>query len=129
MSQPEQVAQEQPLSAKEVLGHAVDAAYLAEGYINTDGEKDRAAVGNALYPLIARARVESLGERATKAVTRGELVDAAFPSLPKREDWSSQPDPQLAEDVYRDIWTKVWDLAKPDGPAFCSSSSVSARRG
>lgn len=121
MSQYDQAAvqQEQPrLSEKEALANAIDAAYRAEGYINTDGERDHTAVGHALYPLVARARVESSQERPAKAVTRGDLVAAVFPSLPKREDWSSQSDPEMAEKVDREIRSKVWDLVKPDKAGF-----------
>jgi hypothetical protein len=112
--QQEQAAQpEQPLSPKEALAEAIDAAYLAEGYIK-DGERDHVAVANAIYPLVSRARVESLQQRTAKAVTKGELFTAVFPSLPKREDWPNQPDPELAEEVDKAIRQKVWDLVKPD---------------
>ena len=109
---------EQALSAKEVLAEAIAAAYLAQGYITADGEPDQPAVGNAIYPLVAKARVTSPTERATKAVTKGALFEAAFPALPKREDWPAEPDPQLAKDVDREIRQKVWNLAKPDKSGF-----------
>jgi hypothetical protein len=120
MSQYDQAAppQEQPLSEKERESQALDAAYLAEGYINADGQRDHTAVGNAIYPLVARAHVEGPSERTTKAVTKGELVTAVFPSLPRREDWPSQPDPALAEKVDGLIRQKVWDLVKPDKAGF-----------
>ena len=110
--------EQQPPSAKEALAQAVDAAYLAEGYITAGGERDQSAVGNAIYPLVARARVELPQERTSKAVTRGELVAAAFPSLPKREEWPNQPDPELAEEVANAIRQKVWDLVKPDKAGY-----------
>lgn len=105
--------QEQPLSQKEALAHAIDAAYLAEGYIK-DGERDQVAVANAIYPLVAKARVTGLQERTAKAVTKGDLMTAVFPSLPRREDWPNQADPDLAEEVDKAIRQKVWDLVKPD---------------
>lgn len=108
----------QPLSEKEALAQAIDAAYLAEGYINADGERDHTAVGNAIYPIVEQARVTAPPERTAKAVTRGSLVAAVFPSLPRREDWPSQPDPELAEKVDGQIRQKVWDLVKPDKAGF-----------
>lgn len=111
--QQEAVQQEQPPSEKDALAEALDALYLAEGYIK-DGERDQIGVANAIYPLVARARVEHPSERSTKAITKGQLVEAVFPSLPKREEWSAQPDPVLAEDLDKAIRAKVWDLVKPD---------------
>ena len=96
------------------LSSAIDDAYLAEGYINAEGNRDQKALANAIYPHVAKAQVESPQERTPKAVTKGQLVVTVFPSLPGREDWPSQPDPDLAEEVHKQITQKVWDLAKPD---------------
>jgi hypothetical protein len=114
----EHAATEQQLTAKEALAEAVDAAYLAEGYITAGGERDQAAVANAIYPLVARARVELPQERTSKAVTRGELVAAVFPSLPKPAEWATEPDPELAAELYGELRKKVWDLVKPDKAGY-----------
>ncbi len=120
MSQYDQAApqQESPLSEKEALSRAIDAAYLAEGYINADGQRDHTAVAKAIYPIVAQAHVENESERATKAITKGALFTAVFPSLPRREDWPSQPDPELVEKVDGQIRGKVWDLVKADKAGF-----------
>jgi hypothetical protein len=119
MTYQEQAVQpEQPPSPKEALAEAIDAAYLAEGYVTSDGERDQKAVADRIYPLVAKARVESPQERTAKAISKGELFTAIFPSLPKREDWPSQPDPELAEEVDKAIRQKVWDLVKPDKAGY-----------
>jgi hypothetical protein len=118
MSYQSAAQQEQPPSQKEALAEAIDAAYLAEGYVTEGGERDQAALAGAIYPLVARARVENPQERTAKAVTRGDLLAAVFPSLPKREDWPAQPDPDLAEEVDKAIRQKVWDLVKPDKAGY-----------
>jgi len=118
MSYEQQAPEREQSSPKEALAEAIDAAYLAEGYITSDGERDQAALAGAIYPLVARARVENPQERTAKAVTRGELLEAVFPSLPKREDWPNQPDPELAENVDKAIRAKVWDLVKPDKAGY-----------
>jgi|SRR5215831_17071287 len=106
--------QEQALARVEAIADAVDAHYLAGGYINDDGDRDQAAVAAAIYAVVARAHVLGTGERVSKAVTRGQLVAAVFPSLPQREAWADQPDPSIAEEVDKQIRQKVWDLAKSD---------------
>ncbi len=107
--QQEAPIEEQP--AAKPVDLAIDARYLAEGYINDDGQRDHKKVAEAIYPLVADAYVGGLSERAGKAVTRGRLIEAAFPSLPSREQWA---DDELAEQVDRLIRAKVWDLAKAD---------------
>jgi len=108
--QQEAPTQEQPLTSKQAIAEAVDAAYLADGYIK-DGERDHVAVADAIYPLVLAAQVRVPQERATKAVTRGSLIATVFPSLPKPTEWPGRP---FAEEVDAAIRQKVWDLVKAD---------------
>jgi hypothetical protein len=103
------------LTPKQIVDAAVDAAYLADGYINSDGNRDHQKVAQAIYQVVARARVDAPHERTAKAITKGALLEAVFPSLPKTPlEWQQQDDADLAEEVDRQVRAKVWDLAKPD---------------
>ncbi len=102
------------LTDKEVLDAAIHAAWDTEGYVTSSGEKDKAQLAEVLYTTVSTAIVTSRPERPGKAITRGTLVETAFPSLPGPDDWANEPDPDLAEDVYNAVRTAVWDLLGTD---------------
>ena len=119
MSQQEQApTQEQPLSPKEAITNIVDAAYVKEGYVNGDGQRDHAAVAEAIYPLVAKAHVSSPAERAAKAVSRGEVFTTVFPAFPDRAQWSEFDDAELWEEADKEIQKAVWNLLKPDRQGY-----------
>jgi hypothetical protein len=99
---------------KDAVAIAVTAAYATDGYLTPDGERDNKAVAEAIFTHVTSAVVQNLGERASKAITRGALVRATFPSLPPQSDWAASGDPELAEAVWEAIQLKVWSLAAPD---------------
>ena len=97
---------------KDVIAEAADLAYAAEGYVKDD-ERDYVALTDAIYRKVSQARVNDLGERESKAITRGDLVAAVFSSLPGPGSFDEQENPDLAEAVYLTVEAKVWDLASP----------------
>ena len=88
-------------------GHArrVRAGGLRHGRRANDKTKMRERIFAA---IIAGGKVLAKGERADKAITRGVLVAAVFPSLPGPERIDEQSDPVLAALVYREIDKLVW---------------------
>ena len=106
----------QILDPIEVLTQAVDEAYARDGYANPQGERDYRQLAEAAFTQVSRAKVTTTSERAAKAVTRGSLTAALFPSLPQREAWGDEPDPDLAEKVWEQVQRKVWDLVNPYTP-------------
>jgi len=108
-----------PAAHKQEVDAAVDAAYLADGFITTDGERDTEAVVARIYQAVRTARVTNYQERGIKAITKGDLVATTFPSLPGREDWGDQPDPELAEEVHAKIdraFGSPWMKLDANGP-------------
>jgi hypothetical protein len=102
------------LTDKEVFDAAVHAAWEAEGYVTASGEKDKAKLADALYAEVHNAVVKSRPERPAKAITRGTLVASVFPTMPGPDDWVNEPDPDLAEEVFKTISATVWDMLGTD---------------
>ena len=102
------------LTDKQILDAAVHAAWEADDYVTGSGEKDKAKLAEALYAEVVKAVVTSRSERTAKAITRGTLVAAAFPSLPGPDEWMNEPDPELAEEVYMAVRSSVWALLGTD---------------
>ena len=93
----------------ELVSQGVYSAFKAEGYVTEDGVRDQPKLRARLFEIVAGAKVVHKSERGEKAVTRGELMSRAFPSLPGPEDWAEQDDPALAAVVYQTIdRTYVW---------------------
>lgn len=102
-------------AAKAALAEGVRAAYAQEGYVDNDGDRDEGAVQEAAYAAVAPAVVGAKSQREAVAITKGDLVAAVFPSLPKRaEEWNTLADPGLASKVYSDIKSLVWGYVKRD---------------
>ena len=102
------------LTDKQALDAAVHAAWSSEGYVTASGEKDKAKLADALYAEVHDAVVKSRPERPAKAITRGTLVASVFPTLPGPDEWVNEPDPDLAEEVFKTISATVWDMLGTD---------------
>jgi hypothetical protein len=104
----------------EDIHEAIDEAFEEQDYFPEPGKKksrarhDWSPVALAIYDPIAKAVVKAKKDRAKNAVTRGELMDTAFPNVPGANDWDSQDDPAFAEAVYKKISDGVWALTSPE---------------
>jgi hypothetical protein len=96
----------------------VDAAFAECGYMTkarTGREvRDWDAVVKVIYVPISQAIVTSKAERASKGVTRGDLMYAAFPDVPGPNDWSDEENPALAEAIYKYLADAIFKLARQD---------------
>ena len=98
---------------KAAIDQGVFDAFKREDYVAEDGIRDMEKVRNRIFDAISRNKVLDKKERHDKAITRGNLVAEVFPNLPGPDAWADQPDPALAEAVYKAIDTKfVWGEAK-----------------
>lgn len=108
------------LALKDAQDAAVDAAYAQAGFVTKPdengvggGERDTDALRARIYAVVSAARVNSPGERKTKAITKGALAEAVFPSLPA-ENWENEDDPSLAEWTFNKVRGDVWTAATAD---------------
>jgi hypothetical protein len=99
----------------DLVREGVDAAYAAEGYTKTvDGveARDNAKLATATFQTVITAKARTNEERETKAIRKGELAKATFPSLPGPGEY----DPS---DV---VARKVWEVAR--GAAWSEANPV-----
>jgi hypothetical protein len=87
----------------------IDAVYGRHGYL-IEGEPNRRAVEDKVYDLVATAVVDKRADRGKLAVSRRNLVKAAFPQVPGPEAWAEADDPELAEGVYKRLDSYIWRL-------------------
>jgi hypothetical protein len=104
------VASPQPDEIKE----AFDAAFAADNLLLPTGAKDMPKIRQIMLELIMSRKVLNKAEKPTKAVTRGALVSAVFPSLPGPDEYDEQPRPELAKAVFNKITSWVWGQTNPD---------------
>lgn len=85
-------------------------AYGAEGYLKEDGSGiDTGKVRAKILEVVREHKVLAWKDRGTKAIRRGDVVRAVFPSLPAPPDgFSEAEDPQLAKAVWGRIYSDVW---------------------
>lgn len=97
-----------PQAAAVALG--VLAAYADEGYLKEDGTGiDTAKVRAKILEVVREHKVLTWKDRATKAIRRGDVVRAVFPSLPAPPDgFSETEDPQLAKAVWGKVYGDMW---------------------
>ena len=100
----------------------VDEAFAAEGYTLSDGGRDYPRMRAATYAVLRPAKVHTLRERDTKAVTRNSLIAAVFPHLAIPADTGPQAATRAAGAealavlaTWKEADRLVWDLTKP-GP-------------
>ena len=93
---------------------AVDRAFEAEGYLKYGGARDYDKMRQRAFSILSEAKVLHKRERAAKAVTKGSLIRQVFPGLPDPENFASQADPEVAEEVWEEIQRMLWGEAKQD---------------
>lgn len=93
-------------------------AYQVDGYITDSGAKNTTQVREAIFEAVRPHKVLEWGEREDKAITRGEVTQEVFPSLPGPGHFEDTGDPQLAAAVWAKIDTTVWSYlqANAAGP-------------
>jgi hypothetical protein len=114
----EENGQQKPLSREERCSIAVDALYAQHGYVAEDGEPVKEKVADVLFASVSKAIVSKPAEREKMMIPRTRLVELAFPGVPGRADWHEQEDPELAEDVYKELMRRTWTICSenPKGP-------------
>jgi hypothetical protein len=100
------IQNENPVKA--AVQQGVLAAYAAEGYLTDDGAKDMPMVRERIFAILAPRKVLAWRERTDKAVTRGAMTAAVFPSLAGPDRHAEAEDPQLAQAVWTAIDQSVW---------------------
>ena len=101
---------------KALVNSRVHDAYVEADYIkpDSDGEKDRNAVGNACLDNLQRAVCHHKDEREDNAITHGDLVAKVFPDLPGPTAWASEEQMHVAEAAYNRISGNIGTLCKMD---------------
>jgi hypothetical protein len=94
---------------------AVKAAFIAanvdSGLAVADGQPDKNKVrARILEVLLEAGKVLNPGERKAKAVTRGALAAAVYPSLVS-EDFEDEDNPALARAVWDKAREYIWNTA------------------
>ena len=123
--QPEQQDHDLTVEEREVLVAAgIEAAYEDAGYVPADDEVDtdnqrsawiNHALASAIYSHdVKKAFVRALEERSRKAVRKGVITGNAFPSVAKPDEWSNEPDYEVARRIWQALERKCWDLCKAD---------------
>lgn len=100
------------------VAQGVYEAYGADGYVNAVGVKDNAKVKEQIFEVLRPHKVRSWAEREEKAITRGEVTQQVFPSLPGPATFSEQSDPQLAAAIWTKVDSAIWSFlqANAAGP-------------
>lgn len=86
--------------------------WVAPGFVKPDGDKDGARVREKLFEMVAPAIVGSLKERADKAIGRSRFVEGVWSDLPTPDSFNEQPDPLLAEYLWRKADQFIWGALK-----------------
>jgi hypothetical protein len=89
---------------------AVDALYVQHGYTTEEGAPLKEKVADVLIGPVSTAVVNKPGEREKAMISRTRLVELAFPGVPGRTEWPDQEDPELAEDVYKELMKRTWTI-------------------
>lgn len=114
---------------KSVLDARIHEAYADADYLKEDGSRDSVKMRARMMETIKSTKVLHKKERAEKAITKGNLVAAVFPTLPGPEAWKEIEDENeraVAEAVYARISTIVWGETLPDASKSLQQSVESA---
>src|ERR1044072_8863507 len=98
-------------SPVEEINKAVNAAFAAEGYVKANGSgevRDNRAMHHAILSVVRQYKVASKKDRYTDAITRGKLIAAVFPNLPRPDAWENEDDPVLALEASKKGRAAVW---------------------
>ena len=102
------------VSTAAVVELAVRQAHEEAGFTLPDGKLDTAKLRQRVLDVIARDKVLAWNERKDKAVTKGTLVATLYPGVPGPDEFDSQDDPRLAQEVWKKITTWLWNETKPN---------------
>jgi hypothetical protein len=90
----------------------IDRAWAAEGYVTADGERDPKAMQEAAYAGVRKRVATSKEDKADKAITKGELYAAVFPTGPGADGKGDQLD-EFDRIVFQRLERDVWSLMQP----------------
>lgn len=102
------------------LDQAFYEAFAREGYVDESGARDMIRVRERIFEAVRNAKVLGKREREEKAITRPDLVEAVFPTLPGPDAWdelTDETDRALAEAVYKKINADIWAETRPAADA------------
>jgi hypothetical protein len=110
------IPSENPQAA--AVAQGVYQAYMTDGYVNGVGVKDNARVKEQIFEVLRPHKVRNWAERENEAITRGEVTQQVFPSLPGPDKFSDQDDPQLAAAIWTKVDSAIWSFlqANAAGP-------------
>ena len=95
--------------SKAAITQGVREAFENENYALPSGQRDMTKMRAHAFEVLRGRKVITWKERVTNAVTRGDLIEQVFPSLPSPETFQEQDDPQLAEAVWDEISSILWN--------------------
>lgn len=111
MSQPTQPVQV-PFLSDDLLA-AIAAAYEHQSYVNAAGTKSSAKLADDLADL-ARKHEASKDERVAKACRYEKAIGILFDNVAGPDDWGNEPNPLLAQAIYKAIREDFRTLLRPD---------------
>jgi len=91
-------------------------AYGRANMLDEYGDRNTPLLASKIYDRIAKAVVESPGERAKVGIGKEAFMTELFPQLPGKTEWVDQADPELAEKTYNAIGADVSRALASDGP-------------
>lgn len=100
----------------EEIDEAIFAAFETDGFLTDHQTKDWDAVIEQMIEYYHDGHDVMTGEdRPVKGISKGEMTEKIFPSLPGPEDWANEPNPLLAEAAWGGITSDLWTFARPMG--------------
>jgi hypothetical protein len=96
-----------PSEVKAEIEARVEAAWRAEGYVLSDGTLDVEKMQDVAYAAVRHRIATSKADKASKAITKGELYAAVFPKAPGADgefDDLDEYDADVAAVLERDVW-------------------------
>lgn len=96
----------------------IKQAYIAEGYVDIDGNVDPELLADAAYDVVTRRKVDSKDDKndPNKSITRGELFVELFPSAPGADGTDSDDLDPVERAVHKKLDRDCWGLTQ-DAPS------------
>ena len=99
---------------KALIEEGVEQAFTADGYSLAEGRRDMVRIRGRIIKLLEARKVLAPKEREAKAVPKGEVVAALFPSLPEPPDFKAASDQLLAAEVWNKVTSILWSEMAPN---------------
>jgi hypothetical protein len=96
-----------PSDVKAEIDSRIESAWKNEGYVLSDGTLDVEKMQDVAYAAVRHRIATSKADKASKAITRGELYAAVFPNAPGADgkfDDLDEFDSAVAASLERDVW-------------------------